>query len=118
MYRFILGGPSYKVLSGELAEDVPFAIFEVDPEPHAFFGSSLVDLVMDDQDAATSMLRGVLDNVALTNNPGSEIIGGQVSVDDLLNNEIGRIVRVKQSGAIQSKLFHLLQVYASCITVF
>ena len=56
MYRFILGGSSYKVLSCELAEDVPFAIFEVDPEPHAFFGSSLVDLVMDDQDAATSML--------------------------------------------------------------
>lgn len=104
MYRFILGGSSYKVLSCELAEDVPFAIFEVDPEPHAFFGSSLVDLVMDDQDAATSMLRGVLDNVALTNNPGLEIIDGQVSVDDLLNNEIGRIVRVKQSGAIREQV--------------
>lgn len=104
MYRFILGGSSYKVLSCELADQVPFAIFEVDPEPHAFFGSSLVDLVMDDQDAATSMLRGVLDNVALTNNPGLEIVDGQVSVDDLLNNEIGRIVRVKQAGAIREQV--------------
>jgi len=104
MYRFILGGSSYKVLSCELADEVPFAIFEVDPEPHAFFGSSLVDLVMDDQDAATSMLRGVLDNVALTNNPALEILDGQVSVDDLLNNEIGRIVRVKQSGAIREQV--------------
>lgn len=104
MYRFILGGSSYKMLSCELADEVPFAVFEVDPEPHAFFGSSLVDLVMDDQDAATSMLRGVLDNVALTNNPALEIVDGQVSVDDLLNNEIGRIVRVKQSGSIREQV--------------
>lgn len=104
MYRFILGGSSYKMLSCELADEVPFAVFEVDPEPHAFFGSSLVDLVMDDQDAATSMLRGVLDNVALTNNPALEIVDGQVSVDDLLNNEIGRIVRVKQSNSIREQV--------------
>ena len=78
----------------------PYAIFEVDPEPHAFFGTSLVDLVMHDQDAATSMLRGVLDNVALTNNPALQIVDGQANIDDLLNNEIGRIVRVKQMGAV------------------
>ena len=104
LYRFILVGAGYKMLSYDLADEVPFAIFEVDPEPHAFFGRSLVDLVMDDQDAATAMLRGVLDNVALTNNPGLEIVDGQVSVDDLLNNEIGRIVRVKQAGSIREQV--------------
>src|SRR6056300_481954 len=104
LYQFILAGAGYKMLSYELADEVPFAIFEVDPEPHAFFGRSLVDLVMDDQDAATAMLRGVLDNVALTNNPGLEIVDGQVSVDDLLNNEIGRIVRVKQPGSIREQV--------------
>lgn len=104
LYQFILAGSGYKMLSYELADEVPFAVFEVDPEPHAFFGRSLVDLIMDDQDAATAMLRGVLDNVALTNNPGLEILDGQVSVDDLLNNEIGRIVRVKQSGAIREQV--------------
>jgi len=56
---------------------------------------------LNDQDAATAMLRGVLDNVALTNNPRVEIVDGAVNVDDLLNNEIGGIIRVKQSGAIQ-----------------
>lgn len=101
LYQFILAGAGYKMLSYELADEVPFAVFEVDPEPHAFFGRSVVDLVMDDQDAATSMLRGVLDNTALTNNPGLQVIEGQVAVDDLLNNEIGRIVRVKQAGAVQ-----------------
>jgi len=104
LYRFILAGAGYKMLSYDLTDDVPFAVFEVDPEPHAFFGRSLVDLVMDDQDAATAMLRGVLDNVALTNNPGLEIVDGQVSVEDLLNNEIGRIVRVKQAGSIRENV--------------
>lgn len=101
LYQFVLAGAGYKMLSYEMADEVPFAVFEVDPEPHAFFGRSIVDLVMDDQDAATSMLRGVLDNTALTNNPGLQVIEGQVAVDDLLNNEIGRIVRVKQAGAVQ-----------------
>lgn len=101
LYQFILAGSGYKMLSYEIADDVPFAVFEVDPEPHAFFGRSVVDLVMDDQDAATAMLRGVLDNAALTNNPSLQVVEGQVAVDDLLNNEIGRIVRVKQAGAVQ-----------------
>lgn len=101
LYYFILGGGSYKLLDYDVADDAPYAIFEVDPEPHAFFGRSIADLLIEDQDAATSMLRGVLDNVALTNNPGTEIVDGQVNIDDLLNNEIGRVVRVKQPGAMR-----------------
>ena len=100
LYQFLCAGAGYKVLNFYKADMAPYAIFEVDPEPHAFFGTSLVDLVMHDQDAATSMLRGVLDNVALTNNPALQIVDGQANIDDLLNNEIGRIVRVKQMGAV------------------
>ena len=100
LYQFLCAGSSYKLLNFYEADMAPYAIFEVDPEPHAFFGTSLVDLVMHDQDAATSMLRGILDNVALTNNPALQIVDGQVNVDDVLNNEIGRIVRVKQVGAV------------------
>lgn len=100
LYQFLCVGATYKLLNFYEADYAPYAIFECDPEPHAFFGTSLVDLVMDDQDAATAMLRGVLDNVALTNNPALQIIDGQVAVDDLLNNEIGRIVRVKAPNSI------------------
>ena len=100
LYQFLCAGSSYKLLNFYEADHIPYAIFECDPEPHAFFGTSLVDLVMDDQDAATAMLRGVLDNVALTNNPALQIVDGQVAVDDLLNNEIGRIIRVKSPSAV------------------
>ncbi len=100
LYQFICAGANYKVLDFYEAEEIPYAIFEVDPEPHAFFGTSIVDLVINDQDASTSMLRGILDNAALVNNPAVQIVDGQVAVEDLLSNEIGRIVRVKNLGAV------------------
>lgn len=100
LYQFLCAGSNFKLLNYYKADMAPYAIFEVDPEPHAFFGTSLVDLVTYDQDAATSMLRGVLDNVALTNNPALQVMDGQANIDDLLNNEIGRIVRVKQPNAV------------------
>ena len=89
------------LLDYEPVEDVPFAVFESDPEPHTFFGRSIMDIVMDDQDASTSMLRGVLDNVAMVNNQGAQVIEGLANMEDLLNNEIGRIVRVKSQDAIK-----------------
>lgn len=101
MYAFITGGTKHKLLSHEICDEVPFAVFEVDPEPHTFFGRSIVDLVESDQDAATSMLRSVLDNVALNNTPRLIVNDQAVNVDDLLNNEIGGIIRTKDVNAIQ-----------------
>lgn len=100
LYKFMLGGNDYQLLDYEPYSEVPFAVFEVDPEPHAFFGRSISDLINDDQDASTAMLRGVLDNVALTNNPRMGIVDNQVNVDDVLNNEIGGIIRMKNPQAI------------------
>jgi len=104
LQKVLLGGASYKLLSVERASFIPFAAFEVDPEPHTFYGRSVADLIINDQDAATAMLRGVLDNVALTNNPRLEVLDGAANMDDVLNNEIGGIIRVKQSGAVQPQV--------------
>ena len=101
LHRILMGGGDYQLLDVTPVNEVPFAIFEVDPEPHAFFGRSVADLIIEDQDASTAILRGVLDNIAMTNNPRTMMVEGQVNIDDLLNNEIGGVVRVKQAGAIQ-----------------
>ena len=101
LHRMICGGSSYKLLDFERVDEVPFAVFEVDPEPHTMYGRSLAELIMDDQDAATSIIRGVLDNVAMTNNPRIGIVDGAVNIDDVLNNEIGAVVRMRQAGAVQ-----------------
>jgi hypothetical protein len=102
MHRFILGGGNKELLDFEPWGDVPFAVFEIDPEPHTFYGRSIADLIMNDQDSSTAMLRGMMDNVALVNNPSIDVVEGQVNMDDIMNNEIGSIRRVKVQGAIQA----------------
>jgi hypothetical protein len=101
LQKLTCGGTSYDLLDVEPCDELPFAKFEVDPEPHTFYGRSLAEIVMDDQDAATSVLRSILDNVAMTNNPRLGIVEGAVNIDDVLNNEIGAIVRMRQPGAVQ-----------------
>ena len=100
MYRILMAGGENKVLECEPFGEVPFAVFEVDPEPHTFFGRSIADLIMNDQDSSTAMLRGMMDNVALTNSPRQGYVQGQVNVDDLMNNEIGGLVRMKSPAAL------------------
>jgi len=94
LHKLTCGGTAYELLDVEPCDELPFAKFEVDPEPHTFYGRSLAEIVMDDQDA-------ILDNVAMTNNPRLGIVDGAVNVDDILNNEIGAIVRMRQPGAVQ-----------------
>jgi hypothetical protein len=101
LYKFLCGGTSYELLDFMPCDEIPFAKFEIDPEPHSWYGHSLSELVENDQDAATSILRGILDNVAMTNNPRIGIVDGAVNIDDVLNNEIGSLVRMRQAGSVQ-----------------
>lgn len=101
LYKFICGGGNYELLEYELCDEFPFAVFEVDPEAHAFFGRSLVEIIIDDQDAATSLLRGLLDNMSMVNNPRLAVNSGLVNMDDVLNNEIGAIIRTKDVNALR-----------------
>lgn len=101
LHKILLGGSNNRLLSYEPVDDHPFASWHIDPEPDTFFGRSLVEIIIEDQDAATAILRGILDNVQMTNNPRIEAVKGQVEIDDLLNNEIGGIVRVSQPGMLR-----------------
>ena len=100
LYKFIMGGSHNKLLDYMPCDHQPFAVFECDPEPHTVFGRSIVSMLMDDQDASTSMLRGVLDNIALTNTPRLAVVDSQVNLDDVLNNEVGAVIRQRQPGGI------------------
>ena len=100
-YKFLCAGGKYKVLDYEPCDYLPFAVFEVDPEPHTFFGRSLVDIIIDDQDAATSLMRGLLDNIAMMNNPTLIVNENMTEMDDVLNNEIGRIIRSTDPNGVR-----------------
>jgi hypothetical protein len=101
LYKFLCAGSDYKVLQKELCDYLPFAVFEIDPEPHTFYGRSLVDIIIDDQDAATALMRGLLDNIAMINNPRLVINDQIVEVEDAQNNEIGAIIRSKDVNAVR-----------------
>ena len=101
LHKLTCGGTAYELLDFEPCDEIPFAKFEVDPEPHTFYGRSLAEIVEDDQDAATAVLRSILDNVAMTNNPRLAIVDGAVNIDDVLQNEIGAIVRMRAPGSVQ-----------------
>ncbi len=100
-YKFICAGEDYEVLEYELCDYQPFAVFEIDPEPHTFFGRSLVDIIVDDQDASTVLLRGLLDSITWLNNPRMEVVESQVNMDDVLNNEFGGVIRTKAPGNVR-----------------
>lgn len=101
LYKFICAGNDYEILDYSLCDYQPFAVFEVDPEPHTFFGRSIVDIITDDQDASTLLLRGLLDSILWLNNPRVEIVENQVNIDDVLNNEFGGIIRTKAPGMMR-----------------
>ena len=101
LYKFICGGGNYEVLDYEPCDHDPFAVFEIDPEPHTFFGRSLVEIITDDQDASTSLLRGFLDSVTWLNNPRMIVNPDMVKMDDLLNNEFGGVIRARSMDAVR-----------------
>lgn len=92
LYSFLCGGTNYKLLRKDLADDVPFADFHVDPIPHTFFGRAFVELLLNDQEGMTSLRRGMYDNVHMVNNPGYIYDERTIDIDALENNEIGRLV--------------------------
>jgi hypothetical protein len=82
---------------------IPFAATTPVPQPHRFFGRSIADLIMDIQRVKTALVRGMLDNLYLHNNPRVEVPeanAGPNTLDDLLVSRPGGVVRTKIGGGL------------------
>jgi hypothetical protein len=109
LYRVTTGGEVGDVLERDGEDDVvqvemiPFAAMTPVIVTHRFFGRSIADLVMDIQRIKTALLRAVLDNAYLANNPRVEVAETHTSestLDDLLVSRPGGIVRTKMPGGV------------------
>lgn len=109
IYKVTTAGEGGDILKKGGKEDIervdvyPFAAASPVPQPHRFFGRSIADLVMDVQKIKTALVRGLLDNVYMHNNPGMEIpepACGPNTIDDLLVSRPGRLIRTKQAGML------------------
>jgi hypothetical protein len=109
LYRCTTAGEEGELLLRDGAPDVvredviPFAAMTPVIVTHRFFGRSIADLVMDIQRIKTALLRALLDNAYLANNPRTEVPEShatETTLDDLLVSRPGGIVRTKTPGGL------------------
>lgn len=99
--RVCVGGTAYKILHNEPCDFIPFVDFCPDPEPHTFFGMSIADVVMDIQLIKSNILRNMLDSLAQSIHPRTAVVEGQVNIEDVMNTEVGGIIRMRAPGMVQ-----------------
>ena len=101
MRRICTVGTGNKVMRNEIVAERQFADFCPDPEPHTFFGMCPADVVMDIQRIKSNVQRGILDSLAQAINPRTGIVEGQANMDDVLNTEVGAVIRMRAPGMVQ-----------------
>lgn len=94
-------GDPCEILDDEIVSDVNYAIFCPNPEPHAVIGQSVADETMDLQFIKSHIMRATLDSLANSIFPSLGVVEGAVEMDDALNTERGRIIRMKAPGMVQ-----------------
>lgn len=95
-------GDAYEVFRNEPWDHIPFAAFCPDPEPHTFFGQSIADITMDIQRIKSAILRNQLDSLAQAIHPRMAVVEGQANLEDVLNSEVGGIIRMRAPNMVQS----------------
>jgi hypothetical protein len=101
MRRICTIGTSNKVIRNEIVSERQFADFCPDPEPHTFFGMCPADVVMDIQRIKSNVQRGILDSLAQAIHPRTAIVEGQANMEDVLNTEVGAVIRMRAPGMVQ-----------------
>lgn len=99
-YRRVVKAGS-TVFENDVVAEHPFVLLTPVLMPYKLVGMSLYDLVEDLQRIKTALMRQMLDNFYLANTPRTEIVEGQVNLDDFLNPVPGGVVRVKQAGMMR-----------------
>lgn len=94
-------GDGNKILMNEPCTMAPFATFCPDPEPHDMFGTSAADVVMDIQRIKSVIMRNTLDSLAMSIHPRVAVVEGMVNIEDVMNTEVGSIIRQRAAGQVQ-----------------
>ncbi len=94
-------GAQFDLLHWEPVSEIPFAAMDADPEPHTLFGQCPGGNVMDVQLIKSALMRMQLDGAALALDPRLAVVEHMVELDDLLNPEIGGVVRTRAVGQIE-----------------
>lgn len=98
-YKIVLCGNKLLEMEKNEYERPPFFTHTAFRRAHRIYGYSLYDLLKDIQRLRTALIRGILDNIAFTNNGRFIIDDVRVSVDDFINNNRpGGLIRGQADG--------------------
>ena len=97
-----LAGPNGSVvLENEVVDSIPYCAWTPVIQTHKFYGMSYADLVKDLQRLRSVLMRQMLDNLYLANNPVKTVVSDDVNPEDLLYSGPGATWRVKQQDAVK-----------------
>ena len=99
--RFCTAGSHHKLLHHAPVNDLPFIVFNGYPEPHTWKGQTVADLLMDVQKIKSPVLRNMLDSLAKSIHPDTEVVEGQGNKDDVTSNKVGKIIRTRAPGMVR-----------------
>jgi hypothetical protein len=110
--KMVLVGHEPKLVWDDPAPERPFAVFELDPEPHTMVGMDVADRVMDLQLTKSKVLRGSLDSLAFSLHPRTVAVEGEASIADIMNTEIGAVIRERAPGMVRTLQHDFVGQYA------
>jgi hypothetical protein len=93
-------GAAHNVVNIMPCDQIPFVCLTPDPTPHSWDGSSITDIVADIQRIKSAILRNVMDSLVMAVNPRMMVQEGAVNMKDVLNTEVGAIIRAKNPNAV------------------
>ena len=62
---------------------------------------SIFDMTADLQRIKSAIMRNMMDSLSLAIHPRVGVVEGQANMDDVLNTEVGGVIRMRQAGAVQ-----------------
>ncbi len=94
-------GSGNHIVENEPTDEIPFALYCPDPEPHTMSGQSWSDRLMDMQKLKSALMRAGLDSLAASIFPRTWYKQGDANLADVLNTAIGAPIRTQTGvGAV------------------
>ena len=97
-------GSSHNIVNVMPCDYIPFVSFTPDPTPHSWDGASITDIVADIQRIKSAILSNVMDSRVMAVSPRMVVQEGQVNMKDVLNTEVGSIIRARGGPASVTQL--------------
>lgn len=91
-------GTGHRIVSNDPIDYMPFSALCPYPEPFTFYGLSVYDMVGDIQRINSRIARDMLNSLAQAVDPMMGVVDGQVNLDDVLNPDVSKVVRMRAPG--------------------